>query len=836
MPRNNSQSRPAFSSWDQLFLDDDQHPHWQRLTQALRALGPAALTGRADEARRLLHETGVSYNVYGAADGTRQPWPLDVVPLLIGSDDWAAIEAGLVQRAELLNLILTDLYGPREILRRGLLPPALVFGHGGFLRACQDIRLPSAHQLPLYAADLVRDRAGQTWVLADRTQAPSGIGYALENRRVTARVLPSLYRDAQVHRQEPFLRALRGNLMAAAPPGARSDPALALLTPGTRNETYFEQALLAEKLGLQLVEGSDLLMRGGRLRLRALGGLTPIDVLWRRVDDAWCDPLELRADSFLGVPGLVEAARRRQVSVVNPLGSGVLENPALGAYLPALARHFLGEDLRLPSVDSYWCGNPQHLQHVLANLDRLVIKRLQRRPGQRSVFGASLNTQELAVWRERLLAQPGQYTAQAAVMPVPTPSFGGTTLDMRPVLLRSFLTAGNDGYRVLAGGFARVGPQADTLFISNQAGAMGKDVWVLASEPETDTAYLTPAPVVGAAHGGLPRRAAENLFWVGRYLERAIASLRLLRLTLARLTDNDAAREPGAVDSQRLLTQTLTHLTGTYADPVNPSQDIGEALSSLLADARRAGSVAHAVQALAQAAETVREHLPEDALHLLVDLSMPLSAVQPASGEPEQLNSAAQQMLHGLLALCGALAGSTEQDDGWHFLELGRCIERGQNLSVVLRSLLCSAAPASTMPAMIEAALGFCDSLPAYRRGAAVPALRLALDLLLLDARQPRSLMRQLQGIERHLAAVPNAGEGVQLSATGRLALEATTRLRLLDIASLDAADGLDRGVLDQFLGRGEYLLRELSDAIASAHFQPPVAPHSLLRVPTEGS
>lgn len=836
MPQKSSESSRVFSSWDQLILNDDQHPHWQRLTQALRALGPAALTGRADEARRLLHETGVSYNVYGAADGARQPWPLDVVPLLIGSDDWAAIETGLTQRAELLNLILTDLYGPREILRRGLLPPALVFGHGGFLRACQDIRLPSAHQLPLYAADLVRDRSGQTWVLADRTQAPSGIGYAIENRRVTARVLPSLYRDAQVHRQEPFLRALRSNLVAAAPPGARSNPALALLTPGARNETYFEQALLAEKLGLQLVEGSDLVMSGGRLRLRALGGLTPIDVLWRRVDDAWCDPLELRADSYLGVPGLVEAARRRQVSVVNPLGSGVLENPALGAYLPALARHFLGEELRLPSVDSYWCGNPQHLQHVLANLETLVIKRLQRRPGERSVFGASLTAQELAVWRERLLAQPSQYAAQAAVTPVPTPSFGDKALAMRPVLLRAFLTAGSEGYRILPGGFARVAPQADTLFISNQAGAMGKDVWVLASEPEADTPYLAPVPVVRAAHGGLPRRAAENLFWVGRYLERTVASLRLLRLTLARLTDSDTAREPGAGDGQRLLMHALAHLTGSYPDVVG-QQDSGAPLSTLLVDIRRPGSVAFDLQALAQAAETVHEYLPEDALHLLVDLSAPLDGLQAQSGEPEHLHTAAQHLLHRLLALCGSLAASTEQDDGWHFMELGRCIERGQNLSVVLRSLLCSPAPAATTTAMINAALGFCGSLSAfYRHSQNASPLRLALELLLLDGRQPRSLLHQLQGIERHLAAVPNPSPGVQLSASNRLALQAVTRLQLLDIATLDTAQALDRSALDQFLGRGEHLLRELSDAIASAHFLPPVAPHSLLRVPSEPS
>ncbi|MGK2942648.1 MAG: circularly permuted type 2 ATP-grasp protein [Immundisolibacter sp.] len=840
MHSQHSDATGAYSSWDGLSLDDDRHPHWQRLTRALRELGPAALTGRAQEARRLLHETGVTYNVYGAANGVRQPWPLDVVPLLVGSEDWAVIEAGLVQRAELLNLILTDLYGPRDILRRGLLPPALVFGHGGFLRACQDIRLPAAHQLPLYAADLVRDGAGQTWVMADRTQAPSGIGYALENRRVTARVLPSLYRDAQVHRQEPFLRALRGNLVASAPPAARDDPVLALLTPGVRNETYYEQALLAEQLGLELVEGSDLVMRGGRLYLRALGGLTPIDVLWRRVDDAWCDPLELRADSFLGVPGLVEAARRRQVSVVNPLGSGVLENPALGAYLPSLARHFLGEDLRLPSVESYWCGDPQQLDHVLAHLPQLVIKRLQRRPDERSVFGANLKPKELAVWRERLLARPAQFAAQAAVAPIPTPSFGGRSLSMRPVLLRAFLTAGSDGYRVLPGGFARVAPQADTLFISNQAGAMGKDVWVLASEPETEAVYVPATPPTGAAHGGLPRRAAENLFWVGRYLERAGASLRLLRLTLGQLADNDATPDPGAGDRLHLLMQTLTRMTANHPDLVHLETDgtaLPGLLTTLLTDRSHAGSVAFDLQALAQAAEAVRERLPEDALHLLADLPTPLASPRADLATPEYTTQVTQQLMHGLLAVSGALNASTEQDAGWHFLELGRCIERGQSLSVALLGLLCITAPQLPAPPFVEAALGFCDCLPAYRRYRQnQPQLRVALELLLLDPRQPRGMMCQVQGIEQHLAALPRAVDNAQLDASGRFALDAASRLRLLDLADLDITAGLDRSALDQFLGRGEYLLRELSDAIAIAHFQPPLVPHSLLQVPAEPS
>lgn len=829
MPSPPSELASPLTDWSGL-TDDAREPQRTRLTQALHALGPQALSGRAQEARRLLHETGTSYNVYGMTDGARRPWTLDVVPLLIGSDDWAAIEAGLTQRAELLNLLLADLYGPRETLRRGLLPPALVFGHGGFLRPCQDIRLPSAHQLPLYAADLVRDHEGRTWVLADRTQAPSGIGYALENRRVTARVLPSLYRDAAAHRQEPFLRALRGNLLAAAPPAARHEPSMALLTPGPRNETYYEQAQLAGLLGLQLVQGSDLVMRGGRLHLRALEGLTPVDVLWRRVDDAWCDPLELRPDSFLGVPGLVEAARRRQVSVVNPLGSGVLENPALGAYLPALARHFLGEELRLPSVDSYWCGDPQHLSYVLEHLPQLVIKRLQRRVDERSVFGANLGRRELAAWRERLRARPAQFVAQAAIMPRPVPSFVDQQLQQRPVLLRAFLTAGNDAYRVLPGGFARTAPQADTLFISNQAGAMGKDVWVLASEPETEALQLPATPLAGMAHGELPRRAAENLFWAGRYLERAIAALRLLRLVLEPLADGMPA--PWTTQRLQALVQTLSRLTAGHPDAaaqVAPDA-LPRRLLDLLTDPQQAGSVAFDLQALGQAAEAVRERLPEDALHLLADAPWPPTSADP--GEPvERLAVTSQRQLQALLALGGAFNDALEHDAGWHFLELGRCIERGQNLGVVLRSLLCDTARAP----LLDAALGFCDALPAFRRHRQQrPDLPVALELLLLDRRQPRSLAAQLQAIETHLQALPTGSDGARLDAAGRLALEAASRLQLLDLATLAGEQDLDSAALDQFLGRGEYLLRSLSDTLASAHFQTPAAPHPLLQVPAD--
>jgi len=327
------------------------------VSEALAGLGVEELRRRQSEATRLLDQDGVVYRDAGAPRGGRRRWRLDPMPVVLDSGAWAEIESGIIERAELLDLVLTDLYGPRELLRRRLIPPEVVLGHPGFLHACDGIRLPGEHQLFNYAADLGRCENGRLVVLADRTQAPSGSGYAMENRLVCQRVLPTLYRDAGVHRLAPFFRWLRSALQAAAPPDVE-DPRIVVLSPGPYNETAFEHAVLASTLGYPLVEGSDLTVRGGSVWMRSLGQREPVHVILRRVDDTYCDPLELNPESQLGVTGLVQATRAGTVSVVNALGSGVLENPALAAFEEDVARHLLGRPLRLPAVPSWWCGDP----------------------------------------------------------------------------------------------------------------------------------------------------------------------------------------------------------------------------------------------------------------------------------------------------------------------------------------------------------------------------------------------------------------------------------------------------------------------------------------------
>jgi uncharacterized circularly permuted ATP-grasp superfamily protein len=394
-------------------VDADGTPraHWTHLSDAFRELGVDELLRRREEAARLVDQDGVVYNAYGDSPRTGQRWLLDPVPTVLSSREWESIETGVIERAELLNLVLEDLYGPRRLLRRGLLPPAVVFSHAGFLRQCDQVRLPGAQQLFTYAVDIGRDADGRPHVLSDRTQAPSGFGYALEARAVISRVFPSLYRDSQVHRLAPFLRSLRVALQGVAPPEVE-DPRIVVLTPGSWNETAFEHAFLASTLGFPLVEGADLTVRSDGVWMRSLGKLEPVHVILRRVDAWWCDPLELRADSQLGVAGLTQAVRSGAVSVVNTLGSSVLENPALMAFLPGLCEHLTGRPLRLGSVPTWWCGEEDGRRYVLEHLDSLVARPISREVGTTAVLGWECSRAELDALRRAIEARPMQWVGQ----------------------------------------------------------------------------------------------------------------------------------------------------------------------------------------------------------------------------------------------------------------------------------------------------------------------------------------------------------------------------------------------------------------------------------------
>jgi uncharacterized circularly permuted ATP-grasp superfamily protein/uncharacterized alpha-E superfamily protein len=839
-PRLLSAYRPLSGSYDEMVGEDGRiRDHWSGLGRTLDEFGFEELNDRRRHLQRLLDDDGVTYNVAAGPAGRPQRWDLDPVPVLLSSDEWAGIERGAIQRAELLNLVLTDLYGPRDLVRRRLLPPELVYGHPGFLRPCDGVRLPGPQQLVTCAIDVARDAEGRCWALADRTQAPSGAGYALENRVVVSRVFPSLYRDAQVHRLAPFFRALRASLVAVAPPAA-ADPRVVVLTPGSRSETAFEHAFLASYLGYPLVEGNDLTMRDGRLWMRSLGQLEPVDVVLRRVDTWFCDPLELRPGSHLGVPGLLEACRRGTVSVVNTLGSGVLENPALLAFFPSLAEALLGQELRLPSVPTWWCGDRASRHHVLAHLDQLVIKPTARAAGQGVAVGWELSSAQRDDLRRRIEARPHAWVGQTPLALASAPTLSAHGLDARRTVLRAFLVARGESYMAMPGGLTRVAPTNDGILISNQAGALSKDTWVLASEPESPHSYwLRSGPVVTAVDpaASMSSRAAENLFWLGRYAERAEGLVRLVRVINDRRTEFEHGANPAGTVCLRVLLASLTHLTTTYGGFVGAGAEArlespGAELRSLLLDEQRPGTLAHAGRHLLDCANAVRDQLSADTWMMIGALSHELLDLdtQPTDGQ-NLIQAKLSRVLQSLLALSGLVGESMVRDPGWRFLDAGRRIERGIQLARFLPAAVGERRGLATDSLLLESALTSTESIITYRRRYRSQAqLETVLDLLLLDPDNPRSLAYQVEALAVDVAALPVHVTSGRISAAEKANLATSTALRLVDTAALAEPDDAGTyGGLRSFLAQLADGLAATADAIHDAHFMTQLPQRAML-------
>ncbi len=814
-------------------------PHWDYLAGALGKLGAAELQHRRMEALRQIRDNDVTFNIYGDPRGMGRPWELDLIPLPIGSEEWSVIEAGLMQRAELLNLLLRDLYGERKLIRTGLLPPELVFSHPGFLPSCVGIPQPEPHSLLFYAADLARSPDGQVWVLSDRTQAPSGAGYALENRIVVSRVLPSLFRDAHVHRLAAFFRTMRQTLNRMTPRPVE-DPNIVLMTPGPANEAYFEHAYLANYLGYTLVEGSDLTVRDGRVWLSTLEGSSPVDVILRRMDDSFCDPVELREDSFLGVPGLANAARNRQVTIANPLGSGLLGNPALMKYLPDLCHQLLGEDLRLPSVPTWWCGESTDCAHVLANLPQLVIKPVHPNIGFRFVFGKDLCKAELADLSARIRARPHLFVAQEPLSMSTVPVLVDGGIEPRRTVLRSFLVADEHDYMVMPGGLTRVSSDADRLVVSNQSGGISKDTWVLASEPEKQASLQVERrqALEGYSRSGeVPARVADNLFWLGRYTERAEFNSRLMRLTLQRLV----TAETNLNVSLEHLLLTVTHQTTTYPGFEQRHEDgrliePENELLSVISDDKRQGSLTQTVSALLLSARSVRDRLSSDTWRVINDIDEELRSLRNVS--PDRLIEACDEMdnlVKALTALSGVMMENMTRGRGWLFLDMGRRIERATQTAVLLDSLMVSPQGTEEQIESMEDILSIVDSLITYRRhyrhGMQATDL---LELVLYNEQNPRSVVYQVARIEEHINNLPRSQASDTRDELQRKALEILSMVRLTDVQRLAeiSTESHRREQLAQYLLALRQRLPALSDRLTAVYFRSAETPHQLLRSP----
>lgn len=790
-------------------------PHWGKFFDSLKDLGAAELARRWRDAQYLIRENGVTYNVYGDPRGIARPWQLDPIPLVVASVEAAQIEAGLIQRARLLELILGDLYGPQRLLESGELPAELVFPNPGFLRPCHGITPPGGRFLHLYSANLGRGADGRWRVLGDRTQAPSGAGYALENRIVMARTLPEAFRDCRVHRLALFFRTFRDALRSLAPQN-RDNPRIVLLTPGPLNETYFEHAYLARYLGYTLAEGGDLTVRDNRVYLKVLGGLQPVDVIFRRLDDDFCDPLELRPDSFLGLPGLTNAVRCGTVAVANALGTGVLETPAIPAYLPALCRSLLGEELLLESVPTWWCGDADGRRYVLEHLAELVIKPAFSTLRFDPLFPAEMSSAERDELANRIRARPTAFIAQARVDLSTAPVLADGELVPRRMVLRTYVAADGDGFAVMPGGLTRVSGTVDELVVSMQKGGGSKDTWMLSDGPVSDFSLLAAGGKVELTRGGgLPSRSADNLFWLGRYAERADGTTRLLRgilLPQAEFTGTSDSPEVAALTRALLL-----RCRPTGASAADPQAE----LLSVTFDSARAGSLATVVASLLRVAGSVRDRISLDmwrALSGLFEFPTELEATfGPEGPTTADLLGVLNRTVLTLSAFGGMAVESMTRSDGWRFLDMGRRLERAVHMTALLTGAMIRP-PAQEGP-VLDAVLTVADSGMTYRRRY-LGSLRAeaVLDLLVFDETNPRSLAAQLVALEEIVGHLPRSAGTVGRSPEQRLALTALTAVRLADPIQLAAVAHGVRVELQSLMAQVGGALPELSDAITQQY------------------
>ena len=808
--------------------------HWDYLLSSLQTLGYEGLDDRHRKAARILRDDGATYTPHGDPLGSKT-WELDPIPMLISSDEWSHIEAGLIERAELLNLVLKDLYGPRELIRQGIIPPEIIYQHAGFLRQCHGMEFPSDLWLTMHAVDMVRGPDGNIVVIGDRTQAPSGSGYALENRTVLSRVMPSLFRDSQVHRLALYFQALRNTLNSLAADKSEN-PQIVILTPGAYSETYFEHIYLSNYLGFPLVQGSDLTVRNGAVWLKSLTGLSKVDVILRRVDDIYCDPVELKSDSYLGIPGLTEAVREGNVVVTNPLGSGILETPALLKYMSSISQHFMGREPILPSVDTWWCGDPDDMAYIEANLDNLIIKPSMRDVGNPSIYGHTLDDEGKAKTLAEIASRPYEYVAQSYITPSYLPSWQDKAVTARPSIFRSFSVASDNNYTVMAGGLTRVGLSDKDTVVTNQAGSQSKDTWILASEPEKALSLVDQNSSLPdlSREPNLPSRVVENLFWMGRYAERAECTIRLIRTIFIKMNGIDPLPE----DTKTLLLQSLSKQTlclpGFMDESVleNPDQE----LMSIILDKQRAGSVSSSLMSLLNCSEQVKELLSADTHRIINDIRDNLYDLERAfvSGVPSAPEEALDPLVTTLLAFSGLCHESMLRGVGWRFQEIGRRTERSLQTAGLIDSLLTVYLPRSQQQQVLETVLLSVEALITFRRrNRNTNDVTHGLELLMLDETNPRSIFYQLNLLDKHFNSLPeptNVSTQTGLTPIRRVLVKSKSDIQLSRMEELVVLDktGTHREHLKDLLSSVISQLEAFSGMLSDQYFVHQSSPQQL--------
>jgi len=827
--------QPLGNAFDEFMGPDGQtRPAWRSFARFLEGLSPADLAERENQLARLVNDHGITYNQYAEEDSQGRPWSMDLLPIILDHEEALGLEAALNQRARLLSAIRADIYGPQDLAAAGHLPPHLLFANPRFLRPL--VGSPSEiRPLHLYAVDLARAPDGSWWVLNDRLEAAAGLGYTLENRSLSSRVFPTLLRGLGVQSLQPFLDAL-GEAQSGLAPQQKEEPRVVLLTPGPAHESFHEQSFLARNLGYALAEGTDLLVRDGRVHLKTIQGIQPVDVVVRRVEGSWCDPLELRSESLLGVPGLVDVTRQGRVAVANSLGAGVLEIAALPAFLPGLARHILGEDLALPSAATWWCGQATERDYVLEHLEQLVVRPTFREGAAKLYRPVEMSSASRERLRQRILAEPTAFTAHEPVARGTAPAFEHGRLVPREYVLRTFLVGQGDSWKMLPGGLARMGSGFEPVSFMMQAGE-SKDVWVLPppSRAEAPVVALPPNPgravsVRRGAHA-LSSRVADNLCWMGRYAERTESLARTLRILL----DGFMAEEVATSD-QALVPFFGLLLDGkAVANLFNEEghlqvEAVGKALSQVIRDPRNPSSLVGNLQSLQRVSSNAKERLSPQMwqqVQRLAEFQRVLGTRRPAFCEESR--RLLDEILESLAGLAGLTNENMSRGDAWLFLELGRRMERATHTARLLRLTLGSRT--AEEEERMRHVLVCADTGMSYRRRYLSHFHVVGvLDLLLTEKANPRSVAFQLAQVEAAFRALPVPGEGVLAARElDRLLLACTSQLGLADLDALATVNAeRERSYLNAFLEELERGIAAIAVAIEHRFFAHAAPLHAL--------
>ena len=750
---------------------------WRRFFAVLGEDGIADLAHRLASVAQQVRDNDITYNVF-ADNGKPRPWSLDLLPFLIEEAEWAQIERGVAQRARLVNAIVADVYGPQTLLARALLPPALVFGHPGYLRAVKGYTPPNGQYLQIVSVDIARGPDGGWTVLSHRADAPSGLGYALENRLIVASLLAEPFRAMHVARLAPgysklietLAQAARETMRDGEGEAALASPHMALLTPGPYSETYFEHAFLARYLGLTLVEGKDLTVRDDKLYLKTLDGLERVHAVLRRLDDAYCDPVELRADSTLGVPGLLQVMRAGNVIVSNVPGASFAESPAVQGFLPAICEALLGETLVLPTVPTWWCGEAAAREEAFEQLTEAFL--VPTWPGRHADAppGVRGGVQTLADWQARIEAASDGFTIQQPLQYSIAPRYEEGAFGGRPSVLRVYAIVGPDGqWSVLPGAFTRLAAERHAT-VSMQFGGSSADTWVLSSQPSTPFS-LRPAPLkvgdLARHHRTVSSRAAENLFWAGRYSERAENNVRLARLILGSIDGADAADEMFATYTELAAQCGLIPSVDTLAR--SSPQAFERLLVAGMGEDPGATGIAQNLASLAYACGEVRGRLANDHWRTVLACrndfrdAAAKAGVTGAVGRYDRvaLLDALEQLATQLCANSGAQGDRMTRDEAWRLLFVGRHIERVATMATFLRVV--AEAGTLTTPAGFDLLLQLFDSTLTYRalypgRFEVLPLI----DLLVVEPTNPRGVYGVYARLRKKLDEIAAAAGGAR--------------------------------------------------------------------------